>query len=121
MARRLDGVGERADDDLVLRERGEGRDVFGERLAGHGWDIAVQQAGGDEELLYSRDAADFVEVGHVVFAAGREVGDEGDFVAHALDVGQGEGHVGGGGHGEEVHDAVGAAAQGHGHDHGVFE
>lgn len=86
VARGFDRVGERADDDLVLGQGGEGGDVFGQRLAGYGGDVAVEQASGYEEFLHGGHAADVVEIRHVVSSRRCEVGDEWDFVAHALDV-----------------------------------
>jgi len=117
----FDGVGERADDDLVLGQGGEGGDVFRQGFAGYGGYVAVEQAGGDEEFLHRRHAADFVEVRHVVASRRGEVGDEWDFVAHALDVVEGEGYAGRGGHCEEMYYPIGTPTQGHGHDHGVFK
>lgn len=41
----LDGVGEGADENLVLGERGKGGDVFGEGFSGDGRDGAVEETG----------------------------------------------------------------------------
>ena len=56
----FDGVGEGADDDLVLPKGGEGGDVFGKGTAGDGGDGAVEERGGAEEFLDGRHTADLI-------------------------------------------------------------
>jgi len=68
MAGGFDRVRERPDDDLVLRQRGEGSDVLGEGFACDGGDRAVKEAGGAEKFLDGGHTADGVEVGHEVLS-----------------------------------------------------
>jgi len=121
VARFLDGVRERPDDDLLLRQAREAVDVLLQRLARDGRDIAVQQARGREQLHDAGHAADLVEVRHEILAGGRQVRDERHLVADVLEVLERERHVGRPGHGQQVQHAVGRATQRHHHRHCVLK
>ena len=71
--------------------------------------------------MNSRDATDFVKVGHIVLAGRSEVGNEGYLIADALEIGQSQVNTSSFSHGEEVQDAICAAAKRHEHDQCIFE
>ena len=121
VARRLDGLVERADDVLAVLEAGERVEVLGERLARDGHDVAVDELVLEEVLEDGRDAANLVHVLHDVLARRLEVGDERYPVAHGLEVVDAELDAARVRDGDQVQDGVGRAAEDHGEDHGVLE
>ncbi|CRK45441.1 hypothetical protein BN1723_006607 [Verticillium longisporum] len=121
VARRLDGLAQRADDLLVGGKVGEGVDVLGHGLARDGDALAVEDALLEEELEEGRRAADAVHVGHDKLARGLEVGEEGGPVGDGLEVLDGELDADAVGNGEQVEDGVGAAAENVDDDHGVLK
>ena len=93
----------------------------GDGSSGTGQAVAVDEALGEEVLHHRRHSADLVQVLHHVPAAGLEVGDEGDPIAHRLEVVDGEVHVHRAGHRDEVQHRVGGPSERHDHHHCVLE
>ena len=81
----------------------------------------MQLAGAVELAEDAGDAAGAVHVGNLPLAGRRGLADARHGVGNTLDVVQGEVHVGGLGHGEDVQHGVGGTAHGHIHGHGVLE
>ncbi len=92
-----------------------------ERLVVDGMHIAVKLAGAVELAQNAADAAGAVHVGDLPLAGWRRLADARHGVADALDVVEGEVHVGALRHGEDVQHGVGGTAHGHVHGHGVLE
>ena len=107
----LDGVGEWADDILTFWVGFDLGEIFREGFAGDGHDLAVEEAGFEEHLHEGESAADADEFPHNVFSGGFEVGEDGRAGADLLEVVDGEFDAGLVGHGWEVEDGVGAAAE----------
>ena len=100
---------------------GRSLQVFSQRLAGDGQAVAMQQTGIQQHPLHSRHAADVVEIFHHIAPAGLEVGQQRRTVGDSLEVVDGERHVRGLGHGNEVQHGVGGAAQGNRHGDRVLK
>ena len=71
----VDRVGQRVDDLAVGRRRVELGQVLGHRLAGDGEAVAVEEPGVEQVPHHHGDAADAVDVDHVVLAVRLGVGD----------------------------------------------
>ena len=81
----------------------------------------MQLAGAVEFAEDTGDAAGAMHIGNLPLAGGRSLADARHSVGNTLDVIQGEVHIGGLGHGENVQHGVGGTAHGHIHGHGVLE
>ena len=113
----LERVGQGADDVGVVGDGGG--DVFAEGFAGDGGDVGM------EEVLHAveegGEAAGEEEFFHEVLAGGAEVGEEGDAAGDFVELVEGEFDAEASGHGDEVDDGVGGAAEGHVDGDGVLE
>ncbi len=107
----LEGLVPGVDDGLAGSFDGE-RGLFGEGLAGDGDAVAFEQAFFEETFGEETAAACVLVVLGCVFAAGREVADEGRVLGDAIEVFHGERDVELARDGDEVKDGVGAAAGG---------
>ena len=90
-------------------------------LAGDGEAVAVEQPGVEEVAQHHRDAADPVDVDHVVLAVRLGVGDVRHPRGDLVEVVEGQVDPRLGGDGEEVEDGVGGAAERHDDRDGVLE
>ena len=103
---------------LEPRERGE---ILGDRLAGDGKAVAVNEILLEQIFHHRRSTSDIVQVFHHVFAGRLEIGQERHAVAHRLEILNGQRHAHGARHGNEMQHGVGRAAERHHDHHGVFE
>ena len=115
------GLDRRVDDLAVGGGRVEGGQVLGHRPPGHRQAVAVEEAGVEQLAHDHRDAADAVDVDHVVLAVGLGVGDVGHPGRHPVEVVEAQLDAGLVGDGEQVEHGVGRAAEGHDHGDGVLE
>ena len=83
--------------------------------------VGVQLARALEFAEDAGDTAGTVHIGDLPLAGGAGLADARHGVRDALDVVQGEVHIGGLGHGENVQHGVGGTTHGHIHGHGVLE
>ena len=81
--------------------------VFSHCFASDGDAIAVQQAGLQQNLHHLWDATGAVQVHGQVLTAGFQVANDGDLLAHALEVVDGPLHTCGVGYGQEVQHSIG--------------
>ena len=121
VARLLDGIVPGPDHLLIRRQSRQVGHVLGQGLACHGQAAAVENTPFQQHLVHGRDATDVVDVFHHVRAAGLQVGQEGDAVAHLLEVVEAQFDADGARHGDQVQHRVGRASQDRHHDHGVLE
>ena len=117
----LDRVGEGADDLLPLGVGLECGKILPERLAGHGHAVAVQETGGEQVLHQGDDATDLDELGHQVFSARLEIGEDGNPFADLGEVVDGKFHAGRVGDGKKMEDGIGGTAEGDHDGDGVLE
>ena len=95
--------------------------VFGNGFARDGHAIAVQQAGCQQGFHDLGDTARLVQVHGQVLAARLQVANDGDFLAHALEIINRPLDASRVGNGQKVQHRVGGAARGHDHSHSVFD
>mmetsp|Transcript_80 Transcript_80/g.176 ORF Transcript_80/g.176 Transcript_80/m.176 type:complete len:625 (-) Transcript_80:19-1893(-) len=121
MARGLDGIAQRAQHVLPVRQGRASSQVLRHSLASHRHAGAVDEALLHEVLEYGGGAADLVDVLHDVLAGGLEVCDEGNLVGARLEVVQGELYARRVRHGDQVQHRVGGSAQRHHRHHRVLK
>lgn len=96
-----------------------GGDVFAEGLAGDGRDLGVEQVA--HAVEEGGKAASEEELFHEVLAGGSEVGKQWNAAGDGIEMIERELDAEAAGHGDEVDDGVGGAAEGHIDCDGVFE
>ena len=101
--------------------RGDERQVLAHRAARDGDLVGVQEALVGQHGHDHGDAADAVDVQHVVRAVGLGVGQVGHPGRHLVEVLELQVDLGLGGDGQQVQHGVGGAAEGHDHGDGVLE
>ena len=106
---------------IGARHTGHVFEHFGNRLAGDGHAVAMQQTGSQQGFHDLGNATGLVQIHSQVFAAGFEVAEHRRFDAHALKVVNRPFHVCRMGNGQEVQHRVGGAAGGHDDGYRVFD
>lgn len=127
-AGRLVGLGDGIDHLAVDRRGAEALDLLGQRLAGAGQDVAVQQPGIEQFAHDHLDAARGIDVDHGILAVGPGVGQHGhDALRQVIELLRRHdllpevGIAGGAGDLGRVQRDVGRAADGHGDDDRVAQ
>ena len=107
----FDRVIEGANDFLAGGIIGRVTEILREGLAGDGEAIAVEQTTIEQAFHEGHQAADFDQFGHDETSARFEIAEDGNALADFREVVDGKFHPGGAGHGEEMEDRVGGAAE----------
>ena len=121
MPRRLDRLADGMHDLLACLEVGQVGQVFFQRLARHGHAVAIEQPLTQQQPLHSGHATHVAQFFHDIAARRLEVGQHRRAVGHFLEVVNGQRHIGGARHGDQVHHGVGGAAQCDDHRDGVLK
>ena len=117
----IDGLADRQDHVLARVQIGYVGQVLGHRLAGDGHAVTMQQPVLEHFLHQGGDAASTVQVDGQVLAAGLEVAQHRDLLAHAFVVVDRPVDARAMGDGQVVQDGVGGPTGGHDHRHGVLD